>query len=47
MVFEKIRDIIVDQLDAEADDVLALGFKLAGLGGHGQGLALGHVEDSV
>ena len=31
----------------EADDVFALGFEFAGLGGHGQSLALGHIEDSI
>ena len=33
--------------DGEADDIFALGFEFAGLGGHGESLALGHIEDSI
>ena len=31
----------------ETDHIFALGFKLAGLRGHGQSLALGHIENAV
>ena len=33
--------------DGEADNIFALSFQFAGFGGHGEGLALGHVENSV
>ena len=33
--------------DGEADDIFALSLEFAGFGGHGEGLAFGHVEDSV
>ena len=33
--------------DAEADDIFALSLELAGFGGHGESLALGHIEDSI
>ena len=46
-LFHRLGGVEVGLAYRQADDVLALGFQLAGFGGHGQGLALGHIEDSI
>ena len=46
-LFHHLGSVEVRLAYRKADDIFALGFELAGLGGHGESLALGHIHDSV
>ena len=46
-LFHAVGCVEVGLAYREAYHVFALRFQFAGFGGHGEGLALGHVEDSI